>query len=270
MAVKTTHCIVTDCSRTSLKRGMCNKHYLRWWRYGDALAGKTGHHDAKKLVSNLLQAPPTEECISLPFGRGGNGYGKLTVDGKSVGTHRYVCELVHGSPDEGMLALHSCGNGHLGCVNPKHLRWGTYSDNYQDSVDHGTAILGEKNPKSKLSEVQAREILALKGIETQAALAKRYGVNASCISMIQSGKNWPHISSGSMVSLYRIETLCGLMWTGAGFSYDDRDALEFDTEDEAITEVVTLDLQEVTVEKITRYSATPQPKTYNATEARAA
>lgn len=74
----------------------------------------------------------------------------------------------------------------------------------------------------------------------------------------------------AVISLYRIESLCGLMWTGAGFSYDDRDALEFDTEDEAITEVDTLDLQEVTVELIARYSATPQPKTYNATEARAA
>lgn len=74
----------------------------------------------------------------------------------------------------------------------------------------------------------------------------------------------------AVISLYRIETLCGCVWTGAGFSYDDLDALKFDTEEAALAEVTTLDLQEVTVEKISSYSATPQPKTYNATEARAA
>jgi len=74
----------------------------------------------------------------------------------------------------------------------------------------------------------------------------------------------------AMVTLFRIETMCGLCWTGGGFSYDDADALEFDTEEDALFEIHTLDLQEVVVESYQRYSSTSFPKIYDATEARAA
>ena len=74
----------------------------------------------------------------------------------------------------------------------------------------------------------------------------------------------------SIVSLFRIETMCGLCWTGGGFSYEPEDALEFDTEEDALFEIHTLDLQEVFVERFTRYSSTTFPKIYDATEARAA
>lgn len=74
----------------------------------------------------------------------------------------------------------------------------------------------------------------------------------------------------AMVQPYHIETADGLVWTGAGFSYDDADAQFFDTEEEALFEIHTLDLQEVFIERFTRYSAVPQKKLYDATEARAA
>lgn len=74
----------------------------------------------------------------------------------------------------------------------------------------------------------------------------------------------------AMVQPYHIETADGLVWTGAGFSYDDLDAQFFDTEEDALFEIHTLDLQEVFVERFSRYSAVPQTKLYDATEARAA
>lgn len=42
---------------------------------------------------------------------------------------RISCRFAYG-PGDGMLALHSCDNPI--CCNPKHLRWGTKSDNYRD------------------------------------------------------------------------------------------------------------------------------------------
>lgn len=74
----------------------------------------------------------------------------------------------------------------------------------------------------------------------------------------------------AMVQPYHIETADGLVWTGAGFSYDDADAQFFYTEEDALFEIHTLDLQEVFVETYQRYSSTTFPKIYDATEARAA
>jgi len=34
-------CNVDGCTGKSKTRGMCNRHYLKWWIYGDPLAGKT-------------------------------------------------------------------------------------------------------------------------------------------------------------------------------------------------------------------------------------
>lgn len=193
MAILTLSCAVDDCDISPIKKGLCNKHYLRLWRYGDPTAGGTGNGEADKFIRSMLNATPTDDCIILPFGRKGNGYGKIYVNGKMIGAHRYVCELVHGAPDKGMIALHSCGKGHLGCVNHKHLRWGTYSDNYQDSVAHGTASIGAKCRSTKLTEDQVKEIIAIKGKGSQKSIAERFGVAQSVISRIQSGKNWRHV-----------------------------------------------------------------------------
>lgn len=74
----------------------------------------------------------------------------------------------------------------------------------------------------------------------------------------------------AVLTLYRVETFERLVWTGKDdfFSYDELDAAVFDTEDEA--DKASKHLEYVCVEAFQRISGTPQPKTYNATEARAA
>lgn len=73
----------------------------------------------------------------------------------------------------------------------------------------------------------------------------------------------------AMITLWQIETFEGLVWTGAGFSYDELDAETFLTADEALSEIEKLGLQDVYAEKFERYSA-KAPKIYAATEARTA
>jgi hypothetical protein len=58
------------------------------------------------------------------------------------------------------------------------------------------------------------------------------------------------------ITLYRIETFCGLVWTGKGFSYDAMDAEPFDTEAEALE--AASDLADVFVEKF-QMQARPLP-----------
>lgn len=48
-----------------------------------------------------------------------------------------MCLMAHGAPPSGKtMALHRCGNGHLECVNPRHLYWGDVSDNQADAARH--------------------------------------------------------------------------------------------------------------------------------------
>ncbi len=102
-----------------------------------------------------------------------------------------MCELAHGpAPADKPLATHSCGNGHLGCVHPGHLRWGDLSDNYEDSVEHGTAAKGQRHGLAKLTESDVLQIMALKGTMSQPEIAARYGVHFTCVGNIHQGRTW--------------------------------------------------------------------------------
>jgi len=63
------------------------------------------------------------------------GYGKITLDGKTLYVHRVVWEALHGEIPKGMKILHHCDNP--SCVNPAHLFQGTQKDNMQDMLAKG-------------------------------------------------------------------------------------------------------------------------------------
>src|SRR5690606_17518930 len=93
-----------------------------------------------------------QDCIPWPFARLRNGYGAMNVRGKVTPAHRVMCEIAHGAPKVGLHACHSCGSGHLACVNPNHLRWGTRRDNMADAKAHGTLVRGSRSSFAKLDE----------------------------------------------------------------------------------------------------------------------
>lgn len=74
----------------------------------------------------------------------------------------------------------------------------------------------------------------------------------------------------AMITLWQIEDFSGLVWTGAGFSYDELDAETFMTADEALYEIEKLGLQDVYAERFERLSKREAPKIYASTEARTA
>lgn len=149
----------------------------------------TSYGKTKRFVFHAV-AFDSDACLLWPFS-GVGGYGTVYHEGKRWLAHRLVCTLVHGAaPEDKPLAAHSCGKGHLGCVNPKHLRWATPIENRADMVGHGTAVIGEKNPAAKLSRADVAEIIALRGKETCRSIAARFGVSRSQVSDIQTGKAW--------------------------------------------------------------------------------
>lgn len=155
---------------------------------------------ARRLANGLDKA---EEGQCWEWTRAkSSGYGTLTVAGKTAYAHRLALELSGCELQDGQHALHSCDNP--GCINPDHLRAGTREENMRDCVDrnrHGgppTPQKGERNPASKLSAANVREVhrrLARK--ETQRSIALRFGVSQSGISKIAQGKAWLGISKGA-------------------------------------------------------------------------
>lgn len=134
-----------------------------------------------------------DECLTWPFALT-NGYGQFGFLGDLHYAHRFMCELVHGpAPSDEHEAAHSCGRGQFGCVNRNHLLWKTPGENQLDRALHDT-----KNTwswRGKLTQKQADEIRALKGLLTQREIATLYGVSRSNVSFIHCDKAWtgkPH------------------------------------------------------------------------------
>lgn len=190
-------CTVESCDRRTLARGMCRAHYLRWHRHGDPLSGRATLDGAPLRYFNDVALPyEGDGCLEWPYSRDGRGYGHIWRDGRMQRVNRLVCEHRHGHPPTpGHEAAHNCGN--RACVNPNHLRWATPVENCADKLIHGTHTRGERSGTAKLTESQAREILSLKGVVSQAALADRFGVAHVTISNIHRGETWAWLDGGA-------------------------------------------------------------------------
>lgn len=122
-----------------------------------------------------------DDCLLWPFSRNNYGYGQMGHEGKQIKAHRLMCELAHGpAPIDRPQAAHSCGNGHLGCCNPKHLSWKDNSANQHDRRAHGSPE-GAIGRKTRLTQDQIRRIWDSPGRETQLALAAEFGVKRGTI-----------------------------------------------------------------------------------------
>ena len=74
-----------------------------------------------------------------------------------------------------------------------HLWIGTHADNMADKARKGRQYRpqGVKHHHAKLTEVQVREIRA--ATESHQVIARRYGVSAATVSLIQNRINWSHL-----------------------------------------------------------------------------
>lgn len=187
----TERCRIEGCDGPAQRRGWCRKHYLRWWKTGDPLAVRRTPTGEPMGFLMRAVAQDTDQCLPWPYAKDDHGYGIVWRNGRSDKAHRVCCELANGPAPTGEPEVaHTCGNGHLGCVNPKHLRWSTRSDNLMDKVLHDTHNRGERHPENKLSLVDVMTIKALRGKEAQRSIAKRFGISPGHVSEIQTGKTW--------------------------------------------------------------------------------
>lgn len=117
-------------------------------------------------------------------------YGQVMYGGVRMSAHR-ASYLMHAGPvPEGHDVMHLCDV--KACVNPSHLATGTRTDNLLDHYAGNPGIrAGERAGRSRLTWIQVHAIRdAWTAGETQASLAKRYGVVPVQIHNIVKGKRW--------------------------------------------------------------------------------
>lgn len=187
-------CSIHGCEKEHYGKGFCRAHYKRNRRHGDPLAGRISTGDAQRFIDEVLKSE-TDECIKYPFYRNQSGYGWMRYNGKNLGSH-VVVAMRHIGPKPSKLheVCHTCGNGHNGCVNPRHLYWGTRRDNMKDALLHKTAACLRKKPtgenayRAKYSDDQL--LSARRRIENGepiAKVSKDTGISNSTLYRLRSG-----------------------------------------------------------------------------------
>lgn len=191
-------CALRECNNPPAKGrlGFCNSHYKKLVRHGNPRGGRQSRRacDGEPTIWLLAHVRHEgEDCLKWPFAHRGNGYGILSATDhrRGVSAHRYMCELAHGpAPTSNHLAAHSCGQGHKGCVNPKHIRWATPAQNAADRIRHGTEQRGERNAISKLTAADVLFIRSAWPDQSQNQLAARFNVNQATVWRILHRKAW--------------------------------------------------------------------------------
>lgn len=168
---------------------------------GRRFTGSIGHHARKCGVTPAqlfwAKVNRTEGCwIWTGSIKPRNGYGNVMIQGENHNAHRWAYAEAKGPIPKGMEVMHTCDVP--ACVNPDHMKLGTHIENMLDCKAKGRTTMGERNKRGKLTEAQARAVLAeykiVNGRQSNAKeLAARYGVNAGAITGITSGRTWAHL-----------------------------------------------------------------------------
>jgi predicted XRE-type DNA-binding protein len=106
--------------------------------------------------------------------------------------HRLVLQAHVRAPRAGEVCRHL--NGKPSDNRVENLQWGTQRENSNDKIAHGTATVGERNGRAKLSVEIVREIFT--STLAQATLAKKHGVSQELVSSIKRRQLWGWATAG--------------------------------------------------------------------------
>lgn len=185
-------CSVSGCDRPHNAHGFCQAHEKRFKKFGDPYAGRPLPGEVLAFLSNVVLKLETNDCFPWPYTRSYDGYAKISAnDGGSQLVSRRICESTHGpAPTPAHHAAHTCGKGHEGCVNPRHIVWKTPTENMADKLVHGTHMRGERAPNAKLTERQVLEIRSLRGKMPHREIAELLGISIATVRNIIYRIDW--------------------------------------------------------------------------------
>lgn len=129
------------------------------------------------------------------------GYGVFSISRKlrprlrQHRAHRFSLMHDQGLSEEemaGLFVCHRCDNP--ACVRPDHLFLGTGAENQLDMARKRRSTIGDTNPMSKLTVEQVRAIRKLRGTASLRVIGLQFGVTASTVCMVLSGKRWGRVA----------------------------------------------------------------------------
>ena len=123
-----------------------------------------------------------------------NWYGSIGIltDGKVrvyVAT-RVAYTITFSDPGE-LNVLHTCDNPP--CCNPAHLFLGTHSDNLQDAISKGRAILDAKRKMTDELALEIRDRYLSSSTITERDLSEEYGISFNAIGEMIRGNSYRHL-----------------------------------------------------------------------------
>ncbi len=114
------------------------------------------------------------------------GYGVFMYKKRNVGAHRASWIYHVGDIPDGKFICHKCDVRN--CINPKHLFLGDYKSNMTDRSAKG------RHPNAQLTRAQAVE--AFTSVESNAALARKFGVAGSVVSRVRMRQAYTWATEG--------------------------------------------------------------------------
>lgn len=192
-------CTVDGCNKSTVGRGWCRMHYMRWNRTGttDDPESLTPEQRFWTLVDrDGPKHPSLGKCWLWKASTKDGEYGGFKINGKTVFAHRFAWTLLHGEIPDGMCVLHRCDRPT--CVRAdSHLFLGTPALNSADMTNKERQARGEQQGSAKLTDAEVLNIRRLwrgnGGPYTQVELAAMFDTYQGNISAIILGKNWKHL-----------------------------------------------------------------------------
>lgn len=133
-------CSIKDCPNPSRARGWCQKHYQRWYKWGDpnytAQTSYAGMTLKEQFWNRVVKGSNLNDCWVWKGSTHDSGYGRLYgPKGTESAAHRYSYIIHFGEIPAGLFVCHECDNPP--CSNPSHLFVGTAKDNSDDMMIKG-------------------------------------------------------------------------------------------------------------------------------------
>jgi hypothetical protein len=143
-------------------------------------------------ASPTVPAPTTPRILkSCPNSKGYlvnvfcSGGGKK----KTRTLHRLVLEVFRGACPRGHEGSHL--NGVKADCRLENLAWETHGANMDRCYEHGTAPVGERNPRARLTSAQVKEARAMRSQgKTYNVISKFTGLSIGGTAQAVSGRNW--------------------------------------------------------------------------------